>query len=392
MSGVPDVGAGANVKCPNCGNLVPAGEFCGACGVQLTVGRKSDPRHHAFASDPAEHVLHLSVITTLLPHLPRRRTLPFRVALFAGVLVLVVLGLLRLTGPSISVAAVLIPLLYGLYFYEVQVYEDEPWPVIGGTFGAGIVVGVPWALLIGPIVTESLIFETGGVLTPGRLLLTGVLVPVGALFLMMLGPLILRYTRSFTETLDGFTFAAASALGFTLATTLVELVPELRSGPYSTAPLATNLFELLQRGLLIPLVNASSAGLIGAALWTRRSQANALGARWVFSAWLSIGIALAAQVAIGLLSVLVIASDYAVVAGAVITVALLLWVRVAIHHMLLQEAAEIVPGPDIVCSHCHRIVPRMAFCPHCGVAMRSTPKAGRSMSASASSVGMAVKS
>ena len=51
-------------------------------------------------------------------------------------------------------------------------------------------------------------------------------------------------------------------------------------------------------------------------------------------------------------------------------------VRVAIHHMLLAEAVDVPEGPILPCTHCRRLVPRMAFCPHCGIATRATPKVG----------------
>jgi hypothetical protein len=44
--------------------------------------------------------------------------------------------------------------------------------------------------------------------------------------------------------------------------------------------------------------------------------------------------------------------------------------------MLLAEAAEVPVGPPLTCAHCHRVVPRMAFCPHCGIAVGATPKVG----------------
>jgi rRNA maturation endonuclease Nob1 len=45
--------------------------------------------------------------------------------------------------------------------------------------------------------------------------------------------------------------------------------------------------------------------------------------------------------------------------------------------MLLAEAVTAEIGPAVPCAHCHRIVPRMAFCAHCGVALRATPKTGQ---------------
>jgi hypothetical protein len=55
---------------------------------------------------------------------------------------------------------------------------------------------------------------------------------------------------------------------------------------------------------------------------------------------------------------------------------LLLWARLAIHFMLLAEAEDAAVGPMLPCCNCNRVVPRMAFCPHCGIATGSTPKIG----------------
>jgi hypothetical protein len=376
-SGEASSTSGTTVTCPSCGSAVHEGDFCGACGAHLTSAGPTGPRHHAFAANPAEHVFHLSAISTLLPHLPHRGTLPFRLALLIGSVVLIVLGLLRLTGPSIAFAAALIPLLYLTYLYEVQVYADEPWRVVGATLVLGLLLGLPWAYVTGPIVTHTLILATNDVASPERILLTGVLFPLVAQLLMLIGPLILRYTRHFTEALDGFTFAAASALGFTFATTIVELWPQLQAGPVSSLPVTTTVLAVIQRGLLIPIINASTTGLIGAAIWTRRGTLATGGAPWVTSRGLAIAVAMAAQVSLGLVSSLVVSPIYAVAGFGLVAVVLLFWVRIALHHMLLAEAAEVSPGPDMVCSHCHRIVPRMAFCPHCGVATRSTPKSER---------------
>ena len=93
------------------------------------------------------------MISTLLPHLPHRRTAPFRVVLGASLVLLAALGLLRLTGPAIAVAVLAVPLLYLIYLYEVEVYEDEPVLLIGATFAVGLVLGIPWALITGPQVT-----------------------------------------------------------------------------------------------------------------------------------------------------------------------------------------------------------------------------------------------
>ena len=123
------------VSCPHCESTVPAGEFCGHCGAHL---RTADvDRRHAFAAVPTEPVLHFNLITTLFPHLPHRRGGPFRWALIAGGLFVVILAALHLFAPATAAAAFLLPVLYLLYLYEVEVYADEPWLLVGATMLAG---------------------------------------------------------------------------------------------------------------------------------------------------------------------------------------------------------------------------------------------------------------
>jgi RsiW-degrading membrane proteinase PrsW (M82 family)/RNA polymerase subunit RPABC4/transcription elongation factor Spt4 len=366
------------VSCHSCEREVPAGEYCGACGSHLSDTAPSGAdRRHAFAADPGEQVLHLSVISTLLPHLPHRQSAPFRLALVGATVLLVALGLLQVTGPAIAAAAVVVPLLYLLYLYVVEVYEDEPIFVIGGTFVVGAVLGLPWAILTGPLVTQVVI-DAGAVGPPaGDLLMAGLLLPLIGQVVMLAGALLLYFTRSYDEALDGFAFGAAGALGFTFTTTLVYLVPELQQGLFSTVPPLTGALRIVQSGLLVPLISASTTGLIAGALWLRRGSVRAHAAQsWTTSLWASIGVAAAAQVGLALVNILVSGSTVAVLIYGLVAGGLLIWVRVALHHMLLSEAVLVKIGPDSVCSNCHRVVPRMAFCPHCGIATRATPKSG----------------
>ena len=366
------------VVCHSCAREVPEGEFCGACGAHLTDTEPSGAdRRHAFAAHPGEQVLHLSVISTMLPHLPHRQTGPFKVALVAGTIVLVALGLLELTGPAIAAAAIIVPVLYLIYLYEVEVYEDEPVVVIGGTFAVGALLGLPWAIVTGPIVSQALI--TGNAQGPaaGDILFAGILLPVLGQLVMLVGALVLYLIRQYDEALDGFTFGAAGALGFTFMTTLVYLFPELQQGLFSEIPPLASALQIIQSGLLVPLIYASTTGLIAGALWLRRGRVRAHAAQsWTTSLWASIAVALAVQVGLGLVTLLVSGTVVVVLAYLMVALLLLLWVRVALHHMLLSEAVDVTIGSDSMCSHCHRMVPRMAFCPHCGIATRATPKSG----------------
>jgi len=368
-----------NQKCPVCGRSVPPGEYCGACGAGLRRrGSPSPGRAYAFAANPGEHVLQPDVTSALFPHLPQQRSAPFRLALLAVAAALVVLGYLRLTGALVALAAASVPVLYGIYAYEVDVYEGEPVYALGITAGIGALLGAIWALLTGHYVTQTLVLGTTPQGAPiGRVLLVAVLFPLVAQLLMLAGPIILRFTRPYKEVLDGFSFGALSALGFVFTSTLIYLWPEMQSGPVAVAGGTLFALRSLLHGLLVPLVDVGTTGLVAAALWLHGRRTRTLPRYgWTTSLWLALAVAAAVQVGLGLVDILVTSSTAAILIYVGVAIALLFWVRTALHYMLLSEPADSGVGSDISCSHCGHTVPSMAFCPNCGIATRATPKPG----------------
>src|SRR5260370_32188011 len=102
-------------------------------------------------------------------------------------------------------------------------------------------------------------------------LFAGVFIPIAGQALMLVGPLFLYFYRpGLREPLDGLTFGAASALGFTLATTLTAIWP-LLAGPLvgSGSPVGWSL-GLLNSGTPMMLINASTTSLATATLWPNR--------------------------------------------------------------------------------------------------------------------------
>src|SRR5437660_9426909 len=171
--------------CPHCGSLVPAGEFCGHCGAHLTEGNVR--RTHAFAAVPSERVAHLSIITTLFPHLPHRSGRPFVFALTAGGTLVLALAALHLFAPATVAAVLVLPVLYLIYLYEVEVYESEPWLVIGATMVIGALLGLAFTDATGVSLSQLVLTgdrETGFVLA-------GIAIPILAQVLMLAGPLFL---------------------------------------------------------------------------------------------------------------------------------------------------------------------------------------------------------
>ncbi|HET9780381.1 MAG TPA: PrsW family glutamic-type intramembrane protease [Candidatus Dormibacteraeota bacterium] len=357
------------VTCPHCGSVVPVGDFCGHCGAHLAAGSKR--RTDSFAASPTEHVAHLSIVTTLFPHLPHRRGAPFRIGLIVGGAVVLFLAALHLFAPATAAAVLVLPVLYLIYLYEVEVYEEEPWTVLGATMVAGALLGFVSAYAFGGSLADRLMTGDRG----GAFLLAVIVIPIVDQALMLAGPMLLyRFRPQFREPLDGLIFGAASALGLTLSRTLTQLWPLL------TQPLVGNGSEidwairLTRAGLLVMLINACTTATIASAIWSRRFDRRRTGRPWYSRVPAALAVGFGVQLLLALLAFVV--QDQVLDFGILVVAALvlLLFVRLVIHDALLIEGAEHEIGPDSICPECHRIVPAMAFCPACGAARSAAPK------------------
>ena len=359
------------VTCPHCGSAVPTGVFCGHCGAHLTTANKR--RTHAYAAVPNQRVAQLAIVSTLFPHLPNRRSGPFRVALVAGGALVVMLAAMHLLAPATVAALSVIPVLYLMYLYEVEIYETEPWLVVGGTFVLGALLGSVFINVAGASLSQLLL--TGD--SESALVVAGVAIPIVSQVLMLAGPLLLYLLRDrFREPLDGLAFGAASALGFTFASSLTAFWPIITGPLVATGSPVDWAIRLTRAGLLIALINACTTGLVTAAVWLHRYDRRAT-RPVVTSILAAIVLAFGAQVAVGILGFVIgdIAIDLVVIG--LVSALLLLYTRHVIHDALLVEGAEHEIGPDAPCPECHRMVPAMRFCPACGAARAAASKRGR---------------
>ena len=360
------------VTCPHCGSAVPLGEFCGHCGAHLTTGNTRRP--HAYAAVPNQKVAQLAIVSTLFPHLPHRRGGPFRVALVAGGALVVMLGALHLFAPATVAAVLVLPVLYLMYLYEVEIYETEPWLVVGATFVMGALLGLLFTNLTSAPLSDFVL--TGD--RESAFVLQAIGIPVIAQILMLAGPLFLYLFRaSFREPLDGLAFGAASALGFTFASTLTAFWP-LISGPLigEGSPFDWAV-RLTRAGLLLALINASTTALITASVWLHRYDRRRTGRPLSTSILAALLVAFGVQIAVGVVGATVDDLLVDLVLVALIAALTLLFIRAVIHDSLLIEGAEHEIGPDAPCPECHRIVPTMRFCPACGAARAAASKQKR---------------
>lgn len=369
----------ATINCPFCGVVVPDARYCGACGAHLVHENfRGAQRLHSYAAFPDEPVLRLSVASSLFPHLSHRARAPFRVALGIVVALLVIFALAGTTAPLIAVCALGVPFLFLLYIIEIDPYEGTFVPSTAVALLLGAALGAGWALVASPYVDQALQPSATASLTSGTSLVAAVVVPVIAQVLMCIPLFVVRQMqKGRLESLDGFVAGATGALGFSLAATLALLSPLLKDGQFIHQSFLVNLAQAAERGLGLPLISAMATGFIGATVWVTRGGETAARGRWLTSPVLALALAFAVQIgwAFGNLAALPDADVILIQLAAI--AALLLAMRVGIHHVLMHEARDTTIGAPRVCAHCSHLVPAMSFCPQCGVADRAIPRPRR---------------
>jgi RsiW-degrading membrane proteinase PrsW (M82 family) len=357
--------------CPYCDQEIPTGAFCGNCGSHLLDDGGRSRIHH-FAASPTEHVLRMAVITTFFPHLPRRHAHLFRETFIVGILIVILLSSLRLYAPALIAAVVLLPVLYLMYFYEVEVWEGHQLRVIAGTFGIGGLLGVAFSLGFGHFVK----FTLNG--TQQGALVSGVLLPVVGQLCMLVGPLLFLRVRKTNEALDGLTLGVASALGFTAASVIAGYWHILTAPLLGSVSTTESIAGIVRAALLAGTVNAAATGIICASLWLRhhgrsRKRHDHLVLRLPSAVFVAFGF----QIALGLVTYYVTSLLFDVILWAIGAALLLVWLRVTIHHALLEEGEDLVIGEPSACPECHHLVPTMYFCPMCGAARSAVLKPTR---------------
>lgn len=363
------------IRCAACGRVVPVMRFCVECGnplgAEYDAGRRGGQLSH-FAAAPEERARSLAIVSTLFPRLPRAQKRVFRICLAAGVAVLVILGAIGLYPVALVVAAALFPVLVIGYLVVARIYGDEPLPVFAAAALWGAVAGAASsvalrALPVAPIGIDEPSIET--------LLVIGVAFPLVELALMIGGPLLLLPRHRFDDVLDGAAFGTASAVWFGGAQLLAQALPILGvslSVPGNPLPWIIQLVEL---GVLQPIIAGSTIGALAAAFWLRY--------RAPVDDWRALGIVgqprFAVYAAAGLLVTSGLARVWLTLIPAtsvllVLAVVSLIWLRRVIHVGLLQETPEMGATSSIDCPNCGQTTVERMFCGSCGVAIRALPR------------------
>lgn len=367
--------------CAGCGSVVPAGAFCGCCGAYLSTGadRLHVLRPRVFAVAPRERVLVPMITSSVFPHLPQSYRNPFRIGILLLLFGLVCSALLRFLGPMVIIAAFGVPLLFGLYLWESGLLRDMPGHALVTAATMGAVLGVGWVLVTGGALARSYGIPMAAGFVLQNLLGVGLVISVGGAILMAVPALIIRALRPRTrESLDGFVIGALGALAFTAAATTTRLAPQFVSGLIDGVPPPRLFVEAVLYGVAVPLTAAAAGGLLGILLWFRPGKRAGEHPRKVRAALLGFsGLVAVIYSAVWVIDDARLPKWPQLALHLLMTAIAMIAVRVCVQLALLHEEPDQPERRPILCVHCERVVPDMAFCPACGAAARASSRSSR---------------
>ena len=392
--------SGRGSACARCSaRVTETGRFCARCGADVRADDSERLRPNAYAVDPGEPLLAVNVTSSLMPLAGRRARTAHRWAMGIGLGLAAVSAAVGLLPFALAVAAITAPVVYLVYLYDVNEWEDQPVPVIVATFvlAGALAVGFTylWQYVILDRSLPSPVTGFGFDVDWETLLVVGLLVPVGVLVLSQLGPLWLVARRGFYDLIDGLTFGVAAGAAFAMVETFVLANELIFGGPgrieSPDAALWVSLIVIV--GLVKPLVYASAVGIAVASfsgLGERCDGFTGQYARGALEALASlvafrVGLYLTGQLG-GTLAVLL-----GLLWGLIVAAWLLLRVRALLQTALLEsalraEASGTVPVTAAhgvaFCGECDMpLVDSASFCVVCGVSVRAAPKPVRAANA-----------
>jgi hypothetical protein len=377
------------------------GRFCAKCGADVRASdAKGQARRGAYAAHPREPVTSVNVVTSLMPLAAGRAPHTYRWALMLGLGVPIVAAAIGFLPFALAAAAIAMPLVYLVYLYDVNQWEDQPIPVVAAAIALAGALALGFTLLwrdsiLGGGLAFRVDAKEGFSVDTKTLLVIGLLVPVVSEILKQLGPLWLLAQRRFDDLIDGLTFGIAAGAAFALVETIVLNNSVIFDGPgrVDSPNAAVWISIVVIAGLVKPIVYGSASGLACAAFsgvgegpgrFSRKyalALAEAIAANIAFQ----VGVYLTGRIG-GTLGVVLGLVWALIVAGV-----LLVRVRMVLHVALLEGALEAEARGETpssanqavgFCGECHLpLVHGASFCVACGAAVRAASKLTRAANA-----------
>ena len=381
------------MECPRCRAELPeTAHFCHVCGQDQ---RSADlTRRKSFAARPDEPVASFALISSIMPRGAGQRPQTYRIALAIALIVAMIAAIFGAMPVAVLVAAFAVPVVYIVYIYDVNLWEDEPLIVTGLAFllTGALTVGftILWTYLRGPVPYGTTTYEgsLSAAPTVGTFLLVALVVPIVGEAIRQIGPVLLASRPEFDDLMDGLTFGVISGVSYSCFDTLVRQWDLLTGGLQGSDPgLWVSLIFL--EGFVKPLIIGTASGIAVAEFsglgrgydgFTPR-YFRGVGEAILANAAYQAGTYLFSFVGDATLGVVL-----SILWGLLILAILILRVRSVLHAGLMEAALErsardrgMVSTTELqYCAQCEMpLLEHAAFCTACGTAVRVQPKASR---------------
>jgi PrsW family intramembrane metalloprotease len=380
------------VECPRCRAELPqVALFCHICGQDQRSGDFA--RRRSFAVRPDEPVASFALISSIMPRGAGQRPQTYRIALAIALIVAVIAAIFGAMPIAVLVTAFAVPIVYIVYIYDLNLWEDEPVIVTGLAFllTGALTVGftILWTYLRGPVPYGTTTYEgsLSAAPTVGTFLLVALVVPIVGEAIRQIGPVLLASRPEFDDLMDGLTFGVISGVSYSCFDTLVRHWELLTGGLQGSDPgLWVSLIFL--EGFVKPMIIGTASGIAVAEFsglgrgydgFTPR-YFRGVGEAILANAAYQAGTYLFSFVGDATLGVVL-----SILWGLIILAILILRVRNVLHVGLMEAALERSArdrgaGARGIqyCEHCEMpLLEHAAFCNACGTAVRVQTKPSR---------------
>lgn len=395
------------MECPRCrGELPEVAHFCHLCGQDMRSGDLA--RRKSFAVKPDEPVASFALVSTIMPRGAGERPQTYRLALTIALVAALVAAIFGALPIAVLIAAFAIPIVYIVYLYDVNLWEDEPVPVTAMAFlltavlGAGLLIGMRALGMLGPQAPVGTAPGFGEGQSSGPtvagFLVAALLIPVVGELIRQIGPVILASRPQFDDLMDGLTFGIISGVAFATADTLVRHWDSLTGGFVGINDPGTWASLIFLEGFVKPLLMGTATGIACAEFSGLGEGYDGFTGRYLRGLLEAVAANIAYAGGIHLLGFLdnpTLRVMLQLLWALLILAVLVIRVRNVLHHGLMEAALEATarhgvgsqPGAGAqgaldFCPRCEMpVIPGSSFCTACGTAVRTRSKAHRNRAA-----------
>ncbi len=390
------------MDCSRCHSPVPeVAHFCHKCGLDLVP--EGDRGKRRFALQPDEPVASFALVSSIMPREAGRHPQTYRAALTITLAAALIASLFGALPIAVLIAAFAIPIVYIVYLYDVNLWEDAPIPVVGLAFvlTGVLAAGFTWLWTQWMPIQAALRDPAGNPISSPSLvgfLIFAILVPIVGEAIRQLGPILLASRPAFDDLMDGVTFGIVSGLAYAAADTLVRHWELLTGGLAQPQPGQWATLILLE-GFVKPLIMGTATGLAVAEFSGLGKGYDGFTPRYYSGLALAVGVnALFATGAyfLGFVANSSLALSLQVIWGLILLGLLILRLRSVLHIGLTEAALEdaatsgVHSGEGVelgFCAHCEMpLLPGSSFCSACGASTRARPKVPVAASVGAAAV------